>query len=352
MTPVAELEPVELAGTIVSRASLHNVDEIKRKDIRVHDVVVVEKAGKIIPHVVRVEKHERQSDLPEYIFPVSCPECKTTLLRDEGGAFIRCPNLDCSAQVKERIRYFASRNAMDIEGLGDKLVEQLVNQQLVTNYADLYQLTREQLAGLDRMGQRSSANLLRGIETSKSRGLARLLNALSIRHVGITGARVLAEHFGSISNLQQASVDQISQIDEIGPVIAESVSRFLNSDYGTQVITELAKLNITMDAIRQDSGGRDSGVLQGKTVVVTGTLTRFTRDEMNDLIREHGGRAAATVSSKTDYVVAGEKAGSKLEKAKRLGITLLDEDNFYALIVDSESEPEAKRLDERSPLPE
>ena len=184
ITPVADLEPVELAGTTVSRASLHNADEIARKDLRVGDVVVVEKAGKIIPHVVRVEKHERKASLPEFAFPKQCPECGTKLLRDEGGVYIRCPNVECPAQVKERIRYFAGRNAMDIEGLGEKLIDQLVQQGLVHSYSDLFRLTLEQLTGLERMGRKSSENLLEQIEASKRRGLARVLNAISIRHVG------------------------------------------------------------------------------------------------------------------------------------------------------------------------
>ena len=332
VTPVAGLEPVELAGTIVRRASLHNAGEIERKDIRVGDVVVVEKAGKVIPHVVRVEKHERQGKLAPFVFPVVCPECETVLVHDEGGAFIRCPNHDCPAQLKERLRYFASRNAMDIEGLGDKLVDQLVSHKHVANYADLYRLTQEQLEGLDRMGRRSSEKLLQGIEASKARGLARLLNALSIRHVGAMGARVLAEHFGSISALQQATVEQISQIDEIGPVIAESVFQFLHNNYGTRTVNELAELEVSMDALQRASNASETGALQGKTVIVTGTLVRFTRDNINDLIREHGGRAGTSVSSKTDYLVAGEKAGSKLDKAKKLGVTVLSEDDFHAMI--------------------
>ncbi len=201
ITPVADLEPVELAGTTVSRASLHNAEEIARKDIRIGDIVVVEKAGKIIPHVVRVEKHQRTAELAPYVFPTQCPECAATLLKDAGGVYIRCPNPQCPAQVKERIRYFASRNAMDIEGLGDKLVDQLVSQGLVTGYGDLYHLREEQLAVLERMGKKSAVNLVQSIADSKQRGLARLLNALSIRHVGARVATVLAEQFGSMSAL-------------------------------------------------------------------------------------------------------------------------------------------------------
>ncbi len=330
VTPVAELEPVELAGTIVSRASLHNADEIERKDVRPGDVVVVEKAGKIIPHIVRVEKHQRQGKLRKYAFPKQCPECATELVKDEGGVYIRCPNLECPAQVKERIRYYASRNAMDIEGLGDKLVDQLVGQGLVRGYGDLYRLKLDDLLGLERMGRKSSENLLAGIEASKERGLARLLNALAIRHVGARVAMVLAERFGSIDALREASVDDLSATGEIGPIIAESVHGFLHADAGRRTIADLRALGVKMETAAAAAEG--SRVLEGKTLVVTGTLQRYGRDEIQELIARHGGRAASSVSKKTDYVVAGEKAGSKLTKARELGVPVLTEDEFLAIL--------------------
>jgi len=333
ITPVAELEPIELAGTTVSRASLHNAEEIERKDIRVGDVVVVEKAGKIIPHVVRVEKHERKNDLPAYPFPAACPECGTKLVKDEGGVYIRCPNVrKCPAQVKERIRFFASRNAMDIEGLGDKLVDQLVGEGLVSDCADLYRLTLDQLVALERMGQTSSENLLAGIEASKSRGLAQLLNALPIRHVGPGVARVLTKHFDSMDALAEASAEDLAAINEIGPIIAESVHDFLHDDFGREMIAELRKAGVTMEAPQREPAAAGGAALEGKTIVVTGTLVQFNRDQINDLIRQHGGRAASSVSKKTDYVVAGEKAGSKLAKAQQLGVSVLTEEEFAALI--------------------
>jgi DNA ligase (NAD+) len=331
VTPVAELEPVELAGTIVSRASLHNAEEIVRKDVREGDVVIVEKAGKIIPHIVRVEKHERKGELPEFPFPTECPECGTAVAKDEGGVYIRCPNLDCPAQVKERIRYFASRNAMDIEGLGDKLVEQLVSAGLVRGYGDLYRLTGEQLLTLERMGKKSSENLLAGVEASKDRGLARLLSALSIRHVGTTVARVLAESFGTMDSLRSATVEQLSEINEIGPIIAESVQEFLASEFGRAAIDDLASQGVVME-VPQVAGEERSEILAGKTLVVTGTLVKYTRDEIKELILRHGGKAASSVSSKTDYVVAGEKAGSKLAKAEKLGVAVLTEEDFEGLL--------------------
>ena len=330
ITPVADLEPVELAGTTVSRASLHNADEIGRKDVRIGDRVVVEKAGKIIPHIVRVEKHERKGSLPEFAFPTDCPECSTKLVKDEGGVYIRCPNPSCPAQVQQRLQYFASRNAMDIEGLGDKLVEQLVTQGLVRSYGDLYRLTFDQLVDLERMGRKSSENLLAGIAQSKDRGLARLLAALSIRHVGTRIAAVLAEQFRSMEALRAASVEEIGSVNEIGPIIAQSVYDFLHSDFGAQTIDDLASLDVNMEAAgAAPAGGRR---LEGKTLVVTGTLTRYSRDEINELITRHGGRAASSVSKKTDYVVAGEEAGSKLDKARELGVPVIGEEAFERLI--------------------
>jgi DNA ligase (NAD+) len=332
ITPVAELEPVELAGTIVSRASLHNADEIERKDVRRGDVVVVEKAGKIIPHIVRVEKHERKGSPRKFVFPTVCPECETPVAKDEGGVYIRCPNLECPAQVRERIQYFASRNAMDIEGLGDKLVEQLVGTGLVSNYGDLYRLEdrQDRLLGLERMGRKSADNLLAGIEASKGRGLARLLNALSIRHVGTRVAAVLAESFPSMAPLTAASVEQLSEINEIGPIIAQSVYEFLHGEFGMETIAELQQLGVNMESTAAAVEG--PRVLEGKTLVVTGTLVKYTRDEIKDLITRHGGRAASSVSKKTDYVVAGEKAGSKRTKAQQLDVPVLSEEEFDKLL--------------------
>jgi DNA ligase (NAD+) len=331
ITPVAELEPVELAGTTVSRASLHNADELVRKDIRIGDRVVVEKAGKIIPHVVRVEKHAREGDPPPYEFPRACPECHTPVVKDEGGVYIRCPNVHCPAQVKERIRFYASRHAMDIEGLGDKLVDQLVGKEMVKSVGDLYRLKLADLENLERMGRKSSENLLAGIEASKSRGLARLLAALAIRHVGRRVASLLANRFETMDRLNDASEEKLSEVEDIGPVIARSVHEFLHTPFGSETIKELQDLGVDMRENRTviPQGG---GKLAGKTLVVTGTLVRFDRDGIHDLIARHGGRAASSVSPKTDYLVAGEKAGSKLEKARALGIKVLTEDEFLSLV--------------------
>jgi DNA ligase (NAD+) len=252
-------------------------------------------------------------------------------VKDEGGVYIRCPNLQCPAQLKERIRYYASRNAMDIEGLGDKLVDQLVNDKLVRNYGDLYRLEERQdrLLNLERMGRKSVDNLLDGIEVSKNRGLARLLNALAIRHVGARVASVLAERFGSMDALMSASVEQLSETMEIGPIIAQSVYDYLHGKFGTETIEDLKSVGIKMKSTARAGGSR---ALEGKTLVVTGTLQKYARDEIEELITRHGGHAASSVSKNTDYLVAGEKAGSKLAKAEQFGIKILNERQFEELL--------------------
>ena len=327
ITPVAELEPVQLAGTTVSRASLHNLDEIKRKDVRVDDWVVVEKAGKIIPHIVRVEKHRRERELPEFEFPEQCPECGEKLVRDASGVYIRCVSNQCPAQWRQRLRYFASRDCMDIEGLGEKLVNQLVDAQLVNSYADLYGLTLDKLMGLERMGKKSAENLLQGIQASKERGLSRVLNAITIRHVGQRVAMVLARRFGSAENLMNATQEELANTEEIGPIIAKSVFDFCRSEEGTQVFEQLGNAGVSLSTSQEDSVDH-SGVFANKTLVVTGTLVYYSRDEIERLITKLGGKASGSVSKNTHFLVAGEAAGSKLQKAKELGITILTEEEF------------------------
>jgi DNA ligase (NAD+) len=330
ITPVAELEPVQLAGTTVSRASLHNFDEIRRKDVRVDDWVVVEKAGKIIPHIVRVEKHRRDRELPEFAFPEQCPECSERLVRDQAGVYIRCVSSQCPAQWRQRLRYFATRDCMDIEGLGDKLVNQLVDAQLVNSYADLYGLTLEQLMTLERMGKKSAENLLQGIQVSKQRGLSRVLNAITIRHVGQRVAMVLARRFGSAASLTSAGLEELSNTEEIGPIIAKSVYEFCRSDEGKQVFEQLAHAGVSLETSEEDSVDR-AGVFANKTLVVTGTLEHYSRDEIERVIEKLGGKASGSISKKTDYLVAGQAAGSKLQKAEQLGVKILTEAEFREL---------------------
>lgn len=337
LTPVALLKPVPIAGTTVSRASLHNRDEIERLEVQINDWVIVEKAGKIIPHVVRVEVHKRDGNQIPFQFPTHCPECQTEVVKDEDGVYIRCPNPSCPAQLREGLRYFASRAAMDIEGLGIKLIEQLTENELLKSFADIYRLQerREKLLEQERLGEKSVDNLLKGIEASKKQPLWRLLTALNLRHVGTRTAQQLAERFGTMEALAEQTEEQLSEVNEVGPVIAKSVAAFFSSDYGREIIKDLKNLGVNMgDAAiaAAIAAERAAGRLIGKTLVVTGTLTRFKRDEITELIRKHGGNAAGSVSKKTDYVVAGAEAGSKLTKAQELGIPVLTEDQFVELI--------------------
>jgi DNA ligase (NAD+) len=332
LTPTADLEPVEIAGTTVSRVSLHNVEEIARKDVRIGDTIVVEKAGKIIPHVVRVEKHLRPDDAREFVYPTECPACGTKLEKDEGGVYIRCPNLTCPAQITERLLYFASRSAMDIEGLGEKLADQLIAKGLVRDFADLYELTSERLTELDRMGEKSATKLVANIADSKSRGLARLLNALSIRHVGARVAQALAGHFGSMDELLAASEETLAEVDEVGAVIAASVFQFVHSEQGERAIKRLREVGLDMTAPKKAPKAEPTGPLAGKTLVVTGTLETYTREQIESLIEQSGGKAGSSVSKKTDYLVAGAEAGSKLAKAQKLGVPVITEQEFQALL--------------------
>jgi DNA ligase (NAD+) len=332
LTPVAILKPVEIAGSTISRVSLFNAEEIKRKDIHIGDSVVVEKAGKVIPHVVRVELEKRKGRTKPFHFPTRCPACGSKVVRDEGGVYIRCPNPSCPAQLKERLRFFASRQAMDIEGLGPALIDQLVDKGLVRSLPDLYRLTKDQLLGLEHIGQKSAQNLIAHIAESKGRGLARLLTGLAIRHVGTHNARLLADQFGSIEKLLKASEEHLACTKGLGPVVAHSVYQFLHSKEGRKTIEELRRLGIQMTEQPTAKQARAKGKLAGKTVVVTGTLKHFSREEVKDLIRQLGGHAASSVSGNTDFVVAGSEPGSKLDRARQLGIPVLSEEQFLQKI--------------------
>src|SRR6056297_89702 len=330
ITPVAYLQPVDIADTTVSRASLHNADEIERLDVREGDWVVVEKAGKIIPKVVRVEKHLRQGNLPKFQFPRQCPECSTELVRDDGGVYIRCPNPNCPAQLKQRLAFFASRVGMDIDGLGDKLIDQLVNKQIVRNYDDLYRLTAEDfIKHLDLVKSKKANKLVDAIAESRSRGLARVLTAIAIRHVGPRAAQLITQRFPNLPALQAASEEDLASINEVGPVIARSVREYLDSDYGRETLRGLAEVGVDLT---EEVVATDSLPLTGKTFVVTGALQRYKREEIEAKIEQLGGRASGSVSSKTDYLIAGDKAGSKKTKAEQLGVTVIDEDQFDRLV--------------------
>jgi DNA ligase (NAD+) len=285
--------------------------------------------------VVRVELHRRDGTQRPFHFPKHCPECKTPVVRDEDGVYIRCPNPDCPGRLRETLHNYASRGAMDIEGLGDKLVQQLTTTGLVRGIPDLYRLKdrRDELLELERMGEKSVDNLLEGIEKSRKQPLWRLLVGLNVRHVGSRNAQVLAEHFGLLDEIMQQSEEALSEVPDIGPVIAQSVHSFFSSAIGKQIVGELRELGLNFGhPVDPSTRAKKEGPLTGKTLVVTGTLARYTRDEITNLIKEHGGKAAGSVSKKTDYLIAGEDAGTKLEKAQKLKVPVITEDEFLKLI--------------------
>ncbi|MGR3220537.1 MAG: NAD-dependent DNA ligase LigA [Candidatus Anammoxibacter sp.] len=331
LTPVANLEPVHLAGTTISRATLHNFDEIQRKDIRLNDYVVIQKAGDIIPQVVSVIKERRQSNAEPIGLPTKCPACNETVQKPDTGVSIRCFNPLCSAQAKQRITFFAGRKAMDIEGLGPAVVDQLVDKELVKDYADIYYLKQEDLALLERMGEKSSMNLIAGIEESKVRDLNNLICALGIDHVGTNAADILAKKFDSIDKLTEASVQELEDVPEIGPKMAESIFKFFRNNETLNIIKKFKDANVNMKKQGNDILA-ESQLLFGKSFVVTGTLERHTRSEIEDIIKELGGKTSSSVSKKTDYLIVGDSPGSKVQKAEEIGIKIVNENEFEAMV--------------------
>jgi DNA ligase (NAD+) len=330
LTPTAQLEPVELAGVRVSNVSLHNEDEVRRKDVRVGDTVLIERAGDVIPYLVQVVTSKRPDPGPEpFRMPSHCPACGGAALRVEGEAVWRCTNTACPAQLKERLFHWGSRRAMDIEGLGEVIVGQLVDRRLVRDFADLYALDVDTLAGLERMAKKSAQNLHRAIDASKGRGLARLLNALGIRMVGERAAQLLAARFGTMERLLAATEAQVNDIYGIGPQIAQAVTAFLAEPRNRATIERLAAAGVAMEEEGHTEGPRP---LEGKTLVLTGGLATLSRDQAKDLIIRLGGRVTGSVSRKTDYVIVGEDAGGKADDARRLGVPTLDEAAFLKLV--------------------
>ena len=327
-TPVAEMDPVFISGTTVTHASLHNMDEIQRKDIRQGDTVVIHKAGEIIPQVLKVVKKKRKRGARRFKMPIECPVCKAKLFKEAEEVAWRCVNASCPAMVKGRLLHFASRGALDIEGLGEKLVDQLVDQGIVKDLADLYALTTERLAELDRMGQKSADNLVAALEVGKKRRFHRLLYGLGIRHVGSHVARVLVQRFGSMDRIRDADPEEVAAVPGIGSVVAESLRNFFADRENVELVERLKDVGLKME---DESAGGPKPLL-GRKFVLTGALNGWTREQASELIMSLGGTVSSSVSKKTDYVVAGEAAGSKLGKAKSLGVRVLSEEEFRALV--------------------
>ncbi len=331
LTPVANLEPVLLAGTTVSRATLHNADEVKRLGVRIGDWVLIEKGGEVIPKVLKVIESKRTGEEKQFRMPRKCPVCGGEISKVEGEVVSRCIAADCPAQLKGKLLHFASRRAMRIEGLGESLVDQLVQKGMLRDFGDLYKLTLTDVAGLERMAKKSATNLLTQIEASKSRDLSNLVYALGIRHVGDRTAGLLARHFGSLEALGKASVEELDDIPEIGLTVAESVRDWFDDAGNAELCERLHAAGVQTKIVRSSSHKLDEKFVN-KQFVLTGTLPSLTRDEAKALIEARGGRVMSSVSKKTDYVIAGEEAGSKLEKAKTLGVPLLDEAAFKKML--------------------
>jgi len=334
ITPVARLQPVFVGGTTVSNATLHNEDELRRKDLKIGDTVVVRRAGDVIPEVAAVIYGLRPADASEFVMPTMCPECGSAIIKLEDEAIARCTGgLICPAQRKQALLHYAQRRAVDIEGLGDKLVEQLVDADIVHTPADLYRLGIAALANLERMAEKSAANLLSAIEQSKRTTLAKFLFGLGIRHVGESTAKDLAKHFGKLDAIMDASLDRLLEVNDVGPVVAQSLRKFFDEPHNREVVEQLRACGVHWDEHEPAATSAPSeGPFAGKTVVLTGTLSTMSRDDAKEKLEALGAKVSGSVSKKTDYVIAGEEAGSKLDKARELGVAVLDEQQFLALL--------------------
>lgn len=335
VTPLAVLEPVHVAGTTVSRATLHNYDYIVEKDIRVGDTVVIQKAGDIIPEVVRVCSEKRDGSEQEFKMPEYCSECGAKIVRESGEAAYRCTGMNCPAQRLRHIIHFVSRPAMDIEGIGPSIIEQLLSKNLIETAADLYSLSAEDIAAMDKMGEKSAQNLLEALEKSKSNPLYRLINALGIRHIGEKGAKILASKYKSLDNLKNASYEELTEIPEIGGIIALSINEFFAEPQNEEFICKLENAGVSTEDT--ENAVSMPQIFAGKTFVLTGTLGEYTRSEAGEIIEALGGKTSSSVSKKTSYVLAGEEAGSKLKKARELGVEIITEEKFKEMINGDES---------------
>jgi DNA ligase (NAD+) len=335
VTPVAILKPVKLMGSTVSRATLHNVEELQRLDVRIGDTILLEKGGDVIPKVLQVNLDKRAKDSQPYQPPMNCPVCHSPLVKETGEVALRCENVGCPQQVSRRIEHFASRRAMDIEGLGDKIVDLLIKNELIKDYADLYKLKRENIATLERMGEKSADNLMMAIQKSTQKSLEKVIFALGIPFVGEGAARLLANNLSSISNLANASEEYISSIDGIGEKTAQSICLFFSNMNNQNVIKKLHEAGVNLSK-SESSESSVKQVFSGQTFVFTGTLESFSRDEAAERVRYYGGQASSRVSQKTDYVIRGSAAGSKYQKAVKLGLKILSEEEFLTLLKEAE----------------
>ena len=326
LTPIANFSPIQLAGTTVSRATLHNEDFIKEKGIAIGDTIIVRKAGDIIPEVLAVKKHNENSEI--FSMPTLCPSCNSPVWREDGEAVIRCTNADCPAQLLRHLIHFTSRDAMDIEGLGPAVLEQLLNEGLIHNIVDIYTLKKEDIASLERLGEKSADNFIKAIEKSKQNDLSKLIFAFGIRHIGSKAAKLLSEHFLNMDNILSASAEEIEAIDGFGGILASSAAEFFALEETRKTIERLKELGINMKSLKEVTDTRFSGM----TFVLTGTLPTYTRNEAAAIIESFGGKVSSSVSKKTSYVLAGEEAGSKLDKANSLGVTVIDENEFREMI--------------------
>ena len=329
ITPLAILEPVQVAGSTISKTTLHNQDFIKEKDLKIGDIVVIQKAGDVIPEIVEVKKEKRTGKEKNFEMPTVCPICGAPAIREEGESAIRCTGIECPAKLYRNLVHFVSREAMNIDGLGESIIDQLMSKRLISNIADIYQLKFDDIASLKKNGKKFAENLTNAIENSKSSELYRLITALGIRHVGTKAAKVLARKFKSLENLANASFEDLSEINDIGPIVANSIVEFFSQDQTKDLIGRLKNYGVNMEDVSEES--KDNR-FEGYTFVLTGSLDSFTRDEATDIIEKFGGKVSSSVSKKTSFVLAGEEAGSKLTKAQSLGVTILTEDQFKEMI--------------------
>jgi DNA ligase (NAD+) len=330
LTPVAVLEPVTVGGSRVARATLHNEEEIERKDIRIGDVVVIEKAGEVIPAVVKVRTDLRTGNEKKFRMPKHCPECGSAVVKDESQVAVRCGNIQCPAQVRRRIEHFASRGAMDIEGLGEAVIAQLVKNKMLADVGDIYELKADALNELERMGEKSVSNLLEAIERSRSRPLWRLIFGLGILHVGVTASRALADHFPELDAIRQSSVEELQRIPDVGEVVGQSIHDFFHEPRQLELIDKLRRAGLRFEGEPKTAAASNPG-FKGTTWVITGTLSE-AREQIAETIQARGGKISGSVSKKTTFVLAGEEAGSKLDKAKKLGVRVVDEAEFRRML--------------------